>query len=101
MKIDNLQDYDMKNLLWYLNWNNAYGITVFNPYIYRERENYATVSHEVQNTFVLHVVSLIFKFKTPIRPFKMFSILKYIWTSNFIFFRNYFLFFWGLENRSY
>jgi hypothetical protein len=61
-------------------------------YIYREREreSYAMVSHEVQNIFVLRAVSPIFKFKTPIRPLKVFFILKYIWRPNFIFFRNFF-----------
>jgi hypothetical protein len=43
-------------------------------YIYRERESYATVNHEVQNIFVLRIISLIFKFKTPIRPLKIFSV---------------------------
>jgi hypothetical protein len=47
--------------------------------------NYVMVSHEVQNVFILRVVSLIFEFKIPIGLFKVFSILKYIWKLNFIF----------------
>jgi hypothetical protein len=53
------------------------------------------VGGEVQNVFVLRVVSLIFKYKTPIRPFKVFFILKYILKPNFIFLEIVFYFFVG------
>jgi hypothetical protein len=55
--------------------------------------NSATVSHELQNIFVLHIISLISEFKIPTRPLKMFFILKYVWRPNFIFFRILFFIF--------
>jgi uncharacterized metal-binding protein len=67
-------------------------------YIYRERESYAPVSREVQNAFVLHVVFFIPEFKTSIEPFKVFSILKYVWRPNFTFFEIFFLLFLGVKN---
>jgi hypothetical protein len=64
-------------------------------YIYIKRESYATVIREVQNVFIFHVVSLIFEFKTPIRPLKVLFILKYVWRSNFTFLEKKFYFFSG------
>jgi hypothetical protein len=40
--------------------------------------SYVTVSHEVQNVFVLCIISLIFEFKILIQPFNMIFILKYV-----------------------
>jgi hypothetical protein len=62
---------------------------------------YATVSREIQKNFVLRVVSSISKFKTLIRLLKVFSILKHVWRLKITFYRKTFLFFSGLENRSY
>jgi hypothetical protein len=77
-----IRDTDAKHRKFY-----ALESTIASIYIYieRERESYAMVSREVQNIFVLRIVSSIFKFKTPIQPLKVFSILKYIWNSNFIY----------------
>jgi hypothetical protein len=50
-------------LLYYIQLRESYVTVMLTE---RERESYATVSREVQNIFVLHVVSPIFKFKTPI-----------------------------------
>jgi hypothetical protein len=40
-------------------------------------ESYATVSHLIQNAFVLNAISFIFKFKILIQPFKIIFILNY------------------------
>jgi hypothetical protein len=42
------------------------GIVYLFNQIYIERESYATVSREVQNIFVLRVISPIFEFEIPI-----------------------------------
>jgi hypothetical protein len=53
--------------------------------------------YRVQHDFVFRIISLIFEFKTPIQPFKIFYILKYAWRLNFIFFKICF-YFLGLKN---
>jgi hypothetical protein len=66
-------------------------------YIYiRERERERVMLQLVMKYKIILYFALylsFFKFKTPIQPLKVFYILKYIWRSNFIFFRNLFLFF--------
>jgi hypothetical protein len=49
--------------------------------------SHVMVNREIQNVFVLRIISLIFEFKILIRPFKIFSVLKYICRSNFKFFK--------------